>query len=70
MRSIPQSYVDTICALGGPPLTVTDVIAAWHIGPTPVLLAHFLRRPVTPADMDCYHRHADTAATAARPFPG
>src|SRR5690606_23489302 len=35
-------------------------------GPAP----HFLRRPVTDADLGAYQRHADAAAAAARPFDG
>ncbi|MFR9779691.1 HAD family hydrolase [Micromonospora sp. MS34] len=70
MRSVPQAYVDTVRALGGPVLSPSDVVAAWHIGPTAAVLTHFLNRPATPEDLDHYHRRAAAAVAAARPFPG
>lgn len=32
-------------ALGGPGLTTAQLTGAWHLGPAPVVLAHFLGRP-------------------------
>lgn len=70
MASMPRAYSDTIRALGGPAVTPDDIVATWHIGPTPVVLAHFLGRPTGPPDLDCFRRYADAAVHAARPFPG
>lgn len=70
MRSAPQAYVDTIRAMGGPVVEPADAIATWQIGATPTVIAHFLGRPVTPADMACYYEHAEPATGEARPFPG
>jgi len=50
MTIAPTVYVDTIRALGGPELSPDTVVANWHIGATPVVLAHLLGRPVTAAD--------------------
>jgi HAD superfamily hydrolase (TIGR01509 family) len=70
MNLVPQAYADTIATLGGPATTPDQVVAAWHLGPTSVLLAHFLGRPTGHDDLECYYRHLDRAAAAARPFPG
>ena len=70
MTSAPQAYADTIRSLGGPEVSPSDVVAVWHIGPTPVVLKHFLGRPVSLRDTERFHRHfADVAATVAA-FPG
>jgi phosphoglycolate phosphatase-like HAD superfamily hydrolase len=70
MTLVPQAYADTISTLGGPAITPDEVVAAWHLGPTSVVLAHFLGRSTGHDDLECYYRHLDRAATAARPFPG
>jgi HAD superfamily hydrolase (TIGR01509 family) len=70
MALVPLAYADTVAARGGPTVTPDEVVAAWHIGSTPVLLAHFLGRPADDDDLECYYRRLDDAATAARPFPG
>lgn len=70
MTIAPTVYVDTIRALGGPELSPDTVVATWHIGATPVVLAHFLGRPVTAADRACYRRHFTAAVAGIRPFPG
>ncbi|GAA4998980.1 phosphoglycolate phosphatase [Actinopolymorpha pittospori] len=70
MHSMLRAYADTIRALGGPAVTPDDIVATWHIGPTPVVLAHFLGRPAEPSDLDCFRRYANAAASAARAFPG
>jgi HAD superfamily hydrolase (TIGR01509 family) len=70
MTVVPAAYAATIRALGGPPVAPADVVATWHIGPMPVVLAHFLGRPVGDADVECFHRHAEAATAAVRPLPG
>jgi HAD superfamily hydrolase (TIGR01549 family) len=70
MISAPEAYADTIRSLGGPEVSPSEVVAVWHIGPTPVVLEHFLGRPVSLRDTERFHRHfADVAATVAA-FPG
>lgn len=70
MASVPRAYVETIRDLGGPVLTPAQLIAAWHIGPTPVVLGHFLGRAATAGDLECFYEHAVTAAESSRVFPG
>lgn len=66
----PRAYADTVSALGGPALSLDEVVAVWHIGPAPVLLARLLGRPVEPDDIECYYRNLEAAVSAVRPFPG
>jgi HAD superfamily hydrolase (TIGR01549 family) len=68
MTSAPQAYVDTIRSLGGPDVSPSDVLAVWHIGPTPVVLEHF--RPVSPRDTERFHRHFADVVASVEPFPG
>jgi HAD superfamily hydrolase (TIGR01509 family) len=70
MTCAPTAYATAIRELGGPELSPDEVVAAWHIGPTPTVLAHFLGRPVSPDDIECYFRHFEAAAATVRPFPG
>jgi HAD superfamily hydrolase (TIGR01549 family) len=70
MVSVPAAYADTIGALGGPAVSPEEVVATWHIGPTPVVLAHFLGRPPSAEDLECFHRHLEIAAGHVRSFPG
>jgi HAD superfamily hydrolase (TIGR01549 family) len=70
MTIAPTVYADTIRALGGPDVSPATVAATWHIGATPVVLAHFLRRPIRAEDVACYHRHFATVVSQVRPFPG
>lgn len=69
-RTANPAYANTIHALGGPKVRPADIVAAWHIGPTPAVLAHFLDRPASVDDIDCFYRHFEVVAAHARPFPG
>ena len=70
MTSAPAAYADTIRALGGPAVSSSDVVAAWHRGPTSAVLAHFLGRPATVDDLACFYLRFEAAVATARPFPG
>jgi HAD superfamily hydrolase (TIGR01509 family) len=70
MTAAPQVYVDTIRLLGGPELSSSEIIAAWHTGPTPVVLERFLGRPVTPGDLQCYYERFDVLVATVQPFRG
>ncbi len=70
MSLILDTYVDTIRSLGGPDVTTDDVLAKFHIGPTRTVLEHFLGRPISADDMDCYHAAYEQALTGLQPFPG
>lgn len=66
----PRVYADTIRCLGGPGVSPDEVVAVWHMGSTPVVLGHFLRRAVTPQDIDCFYGNFESAVADVRPFPG
>jgi Haloacid dehalogenase-like hydrolase len=70
MTSAPQAYADTIRSLGGPEVSPSDVLAVWHIGPTPVVLEHFLGRPVSLRDTERFHRHFADVVASVEAFPG
>lgn len=70
MTCAPRAYADTVRALGGPDLSVADVVAAWHIGPTSAVLEHFLGRPVGTGDLACFSERFEDAVAAVRPFVG
>lgn len=70
MTSVPLAYAQAIRERGGPGLTPDQVVAAWHVGPAPVVLAHFLGRAVTDGDLECFHDRIEVAAESARPFAG
>ncbi len=70
MPLILDTYVETIRSLGGPDVTTEDVLAKFQVGPTRAVLEHFLGRPISADDMDCYHAAYEQAITALRPFPG
>ncbi|MBB6546969.1 HAD family hydrolase [Nonomuraea rubra] len=70
MMSVPTAYADTIGALDGPVISPQDVVAAWNLGPTPAVLAHFLGRSASAEDLECFYRHLDVAAANVHAFPG
>jgi HAD superfamily hydrolase (TIGR01549 family) len=70
MRLILNTYVDTISLLGRPNVTTDDILAKFHVGPTPTLLEHFLGRPISADDMECYHAAYEQAIAGLQPFPG
>lgn len=70
MVSIPRAYADTVRDRGGPALTRDEVVAAWRLGPTAVVLGHLLGRPASGEDLAAFDGHLRVAASTARPFPG
>lgn len=70
MALAPQAYADTISCLSGPKVTPAAVVAAWNMGSTPVVLAHFLRRAVTSRDIDCFYANFEALIPAVQPFRG
>jgi HAD superfamily hydrolase (TIGR01509 family) len=70
MTVVPGAYVQVIRELGGPDLTPHELVSAWHLGPSPVVLAHFLGRAVTDSDLEHFYARMDTAGAATQPFPG
>jgi HAD superfamily hydrolase (TIGR01509 family) len=70
MTVVPRVYVQIIRELGGPDLTPQELVAAWHLGPTPVILAHFLGRAITSADLEHFYAGMEAGAASTQPFPG
>jgi HAD superfamily hydrolase (TIGR01549 family) len=70
MTSAPQTYADTIRSLGGPEVSPSEVVAVWHLGPTPVVLEHFLGRQTSLHDTERFHRHFATVVASVEAFPG
>jgi HAD superfamily hydrolase (TIGR01549 family) len=70
MTSAPRAYADTIRSLDGRDVSASDVVAVWHLGPTPVVLEHFLGRPASPHDTERFHRHFADVIASVEPFPG
>ncbi len=69
-RAVPDAYVAAVSRLGGRRLTRDEVIAAYHLGPAAVILAHLLGRASTPADVEQYLACLRANAPSARPYPG
>lgn len=67
---VVNTYVTTIHLLGGAEVTINDILANFNIGPTPVLLKHFLGRPIAPQDLDVYFATYQAAISKLRPFQG
>lgn len=67
---IVNTYVETIRLLSGADVTTHDVLAKFNIGPTPVLLSHFLGRSVASQDLDVYFGVYETAIATLQPFAG
>ena len=69
MALAPQAYADTITCLGGPKVSPGEVAADWNIGSTRVVLKHFLGRPATSRDVDCFYAKFEAAMTGRAAFP-
>jgi HAD superfamily hydrolase (TIGR01549 family) len=69
MACILETYANTIRSLGGPDVTTEDILGKFHIGPTRVMLEHFLGRPIVADDMECYFAAYQQAITGLQPFP-
>ena len=70
MTVVPAAYVRVIRELGGPDLTPQELVAAWHLGPSPAVLAHFLGRETTGDDLEHFYARMTECAAATRLFPG
>ncbi len=63
-------YRAAIRSLGGPRVRSDDIVAAFHVGSTRDLLAHFLGRGVSDAELETFYEHAADAAASIPAFPG
>jgi HAD superfamily hydrolase (TIGR01549 family) len=69
LELVTGSYIDTIREFGGPKVTPEEIEEIWHLGPTPVVMEHFLGRP-TPAAVSRFIERIATSSAQVRPFPG
>jgi HAD superfamily hydrolase (TIGR01549 family) len=70
MEAILSVYVETIRVRGRVDVTSDDVLAQFAIGPTPIVLEHFLGRSISPQDLDAYYVAYEAALSGLQPFPG
>ena len=66
---VPAAYSATITALGGPAVSATAVVDAYRLGPTEVILEHFLERPVSADEIACYFEQLARSGPID-PYPG
>jgi HAD superfamily hydrolase (TIGR01549 family) len=57
--TVPAAYAATIFELSGRHFTEEEVIAQYSAGPASALIARFIGRDATAADVDCWHRHLE-----------
>jgi HAD superfamily hydrolase (TIGR01549 family) len=67
---VPGAFIAALRESGGGNISPDEVIAVYGLGPPAVLLAHFLGRPATDAEIDRYHRELEGAARATAVYPG
>lgn len=66
---VANGYIDTVEAFGGPRITRDQLEDAWHLGPTPVMMEHFLGRPA-PDAVDHFLQRVRAGSGALALFPG
>jgi HAD superfamily hydrolase (TIGR01549 family) len=67
---VPGAFIAALRTSGTANVSAEQVIAAYGLGPPAVLLAHFLGRQATDAEVDRYHRELEGAARATAVYPG
>lgn len=67
---VPDAYIDTIRACGGPAYERSDIVAAYSLGPPPVLLSHMLGREAAPAEVEAYYERLRATAGRIPLYPG
>ena len=70
MPLILPAYADAVREVSGSDVTTDEVLAGFHVGPTPVLLTHLLGRPVTPEEVERFFAHYENAVAGVEPRPG
>jgi len=66
-RVVPEAFVRAVAALGGQPVDVDDVVAAYWRGTAEVILAFLVGRDLRPGEHEAYYRELDSVAVAAYP---
>ena len=67
---IPDAYISTVSALGGPSYTAPEIVAAYSVGPPGVMLTHLLGRASTSQEVEDYHARLEGLARNVRIYPG
>jgi HAD superfamily hydrolase (TIGR01549 family) len=67
---VPGAFIAALRESGTGEISAEQVIAAYGLGPPAAMLAHFLGRPATDAEVDRYHRELEAAARATALYPG
>jgi len=65
--AVPEAYLAAITELGGPPVTAPEVIEAYAFGVPEAILEHFLGRPLSRQDSECYYSRLRTKTVASYP---
>jgi HAD superfamily hydrolase (TIGR01549 family) len=68
--AVPDAYIATIAAGGGPELTRSDVVAAYVVGAPAAMLTHLLGRSSTRDDLATYHERLQALARDVVVYPG
>ena len=66
---VPDAFAAAVAELGGDACGREQVVAAFDLGPPPVVLTHLLQRPVTEADVAVYHRILRATVPTVRAYP-
>lgn len=66
-RVVPEAFVRAVAALGGPSVSVDEVVAAYWRGTPEVILSFLVGRRLGPAEHDKYYQQLDGAAVSAYP---
>ncbi|WP_116953426.1 HAD family hydrolase [Jiangella endophytica] len=71
LGALPRVYAAAIREIGGREVAEDEIVATWHMGPSPVLLGHFLEdASLVPAALECFYDELATAMARVRLFPG
>ena len=65
---VPAAFAAALRRLGRPAVTADEVVAAYHLGPPDVILAHLAGRALAADDLEAYYTELEHALVA--PYPG
>lgn len=66
-RAVPKAFVRAVAALGGEPVDVDDVVAAYWRGTPEIILAFLVGRALGPAEHEVYYQELDGVTVSAYP---
>lgn len=68
-KLILSTYVETLRSLGRADVSTDNILSHFNIGPTPVVLEHFLGRPILPQDLELYFAAYEVAISKLQALP-